>query len=230
MPTIDEFLRSLADPQPGFSAVIPPAMLAAMAIQFQCPACREPIEIDGEWAGKLVACPYCRKAVTAPLESTYVVGHVPAARPVARREGFEAVSAAEASPVPYDGRPLAGNAAAVWAVLLASASLFCLILALKTIAAHAEELKPFMDMQLIEGKSATEVSQALMDHFQGAPPGWVMLLAVCMFLTLLFWLIGLICGLIGVRRRARRKLAITSLVLSTLVPAFFLLSMFAPRA
>ena len=41
-----------------------------MAIRFQCSACTQPIEVDDEWARKAVACPYCRRTITAPGEST----------------------------------------------------------------------------------------------------------------------------------------------------------------
>lgn len=47
-----------------------------MAIQFACPSCGQPIEIDEEWADSPVSCPYCQKVVTAPGEST--VGAAPA--------------------------------------------------------------------------------------------------------------------------------------------------------
>ena len=41
-----------------------------MAIQFNCPGCRQPVEVDDEWAGQHVACPFCQRVVTAPSEST----------------------------------------------------------------------------------------------------------------------------------------------------------------
>lgn len=47
-----------------------------MAIQFACPSCGQPIEIDEEWADSPVSCPYCQKVVTAPGEST--LGAAPA--------------------------------------------------------------------------------------------------------------------------------------------------------
>lgn len=44
-----------------------------MAIQFHCPSCRQPIEIDDEHGGQSVACPYCQKVVSAPARSEPVV-------------------------------------------------------------------------------------------------------------------------------------------------------------
>lgn len=37
-----------------------------MAIQFFCAACKQPIEVDDDFANQAVTCPYCRKVVTAP--------------------------------------------------------------------------------------------------------------------------------------------------------------------
>lgn len=41
-----------------------------MAIQFACPSCRQPIEVDHEWGGQHVSCPFCERVVTAPTMST----------------------------------------------------------------------------------------------------------------------------------------------------------------
>ena len=46
-------------------------------------ACSQPIEVDEEWASRTVACPYCRKTVTAPAESTLTdLDQAPMASPV----------------------------------------------------------------------------------------------------------------------------------------------------
>lgn len=44
-----------------------------MAIQFFCVACRQPIEIDDEFANQTVTCPYCRKVVTAPAATDQTI-------------------------------------------------------------------------------------------------------------------------------------------------------------
>jgi len=55
-----------------------------MAIRFECPSCRQPIEVEDAWAGQSVACCYCHNVVTAPRESTWPAGPVPTAeRPTA---------------------------------------------------------------------------------------------------------------------------------------------------
>ena len=52
-----------------------------MSIQFPCPGCGQPIEVDSEHAGKVAACPYCQQVVNVPQESAYVTAPVPPARP-----------------------------------------------------------------------------------------------------------------------------------------------------
>jgi len=53
-----------------------------MPIQFFCPACRQPIEVDDEVANLSVTCPFCRKVITAPAASDPAVrAPLPSARP-----------------------------------------------------------------------------------------------------------------------------------------------------
>lgn len=41
-----------------------------MAIQFTCPSCDRPIEVDDELANQMITCPFCRNAASAPSAST----------------------------------------------------------------------------------------------------------------------------------------------------------------
>ncbi|UCD29497.1 MAG: hypothetical protein JSV03_03175 [Planctomycetota bacterium] len=50
-----------------------------MAIRFTCPSCQQPIEIDDEWGGQSVGCPYCKRVVTAPKSSSWPPGDIPEA-------------------------------------------------------------------------------------------------------------------------------------------------------
>jgi len=43
-----------------------------MPIQFNCSGCGQAIEVDSEFAGRLVACPFCHATVEAPSESRLV--------------------------------------------------------------------------------------------------------------------------------------------------------------
>ena len=54
-----------------------------MSIQFCCPQCQQPIEVDDEHAGRVAACPYCHHHVTVPAESTYHPQQTLIARPAA---------------------------------------------------------------------------------------------------------------------------------------------------
>ncbi len=56
-----------------------------MAIQFVCPGCSQPIEVDDEIGGRSAACPYCQHVVSVPLTSTYDSGAPVTASPVDQR-------------------------------------------------------------------------------------------------------------------------------------------------
>src|SRR5580765_4777196 len=72
-----------------------------MPIRFVCPSCQQPLEIDDQWAGQSVACPYCNRVVTAPATSTWTGGQqVPVASPA--RSAFD-------PPPPPAGSPAAGD-------------------------------------------------------------------------------------------------------------------------
>ena len=68
-----------------------------MAIQFHCPGCSQPIEVDDIHAGQTAACPYCRQVVNVPTESS--LGQAP---PVSARPAPD-VDSAGSSEAP-DGR------------------------------------------------------------------------------------------------------------------------------
>ncbi len=105
-----------------------------MAIRFQCPSCRQPIEVDDAWREQSVACPYCRNVVTAPASSTWPPGQVPVASP--SRSAFApppppGPAGAPPAFAPPGEQPAFGYAApppaaggnlAVWALILAIAS------------------------------------------------------------------------------------------------------------
>lgn len=52
-----------------------------MAIQFPCPSCSQPIEVDDEYGGQTAACPYCRRVVNVPTESPDEIRPAAMARP-----------------------------------------------------------------------------------------------------------------------------------------------------
>ena len=172
-----------------------------MAIQFQCPACKQPIEIEGDWAGKPVACPYCRKTVTAPESSTFV----PSGPPVATPLGEQAEPAWGARPE-YPRPQASGNALAGWAIMLACAAPVLFV---------AYSMLVFARIQALVGPNPTpeEARQAVMDLAEsGDLPGWLIGAFLLLIAAFGSWTAGLICGIIAVRRPARRRLAVASLV------------------
>ncbi|MBI4578167.1 MAG: hypothetical protein HY718_00600 [Planctomycetes bacterium] len=77
-----------------------------MAIRFTCPSCQQPIEVDDNWGGQSVACPYCRKVVTAPRASTWPPGDIRVASPAQPGFGGSPPLAPPAPPPGY--APTAG--------------------------------------------------------------------------------------------------------------------------
>ncbi|MCK6484613.1 MAG: hypothetical protein L6R00_10830 [Phycisphaerae bacterium] len=53
-----------------------------MAIQFRCTGCGQSIEVDDEFAGRLVGCPFCHSSVAAPAASQAIPAAVPQATPM----------------------------------------------------------------------------------------------------------------------------------------------------
>lgn len=178
-----------------------------MAIRFPCPACRQPIEVDDNWADQSVGCPYCRNVVNAPARSSWPPAGVPVASPA--RGAFappppppgypREVNPASASPLfgTSADRPAgAGPTSAAWALML---SLFTA--AVSVVGAMIWSFGLFAMATKEVGKDATQeqlqkVAQEIM--LKGAAPvspGAVTALTV-----------GIFCGI------AALSLAVRSLV------------------
>ena len=135
-----------------------------MAIRFRCGACAQPIEVDDEWASRTVACPYCRKTVTAPAESTLEdLSEVPTASPL------QAASPSPPSPQPIrHGEPLHAprtNKLAQVALILAAGSLILLFVYIIIMSQHLLELEP-----LLEAPTYAERMRAFSDLAENNPP------------------------------------------------------------
>lgn len=210
-----------------------------MAIRFQCPSCQQPIETDDEWGGKLVNCPYCRNTVTAPLQSTLEVCSAP---PPIAAEGGTVVSTASAAPdsggfspaspwpvppawpaPPYlQMPPHAAPSRRGWAIaalVLALCSLGLTLSAWVMFAPHRQELMDLHNPM----RPYMENVRAMMDYMTqtyGGMPEWYVLSVLCWLAGGTAWVAALVCGIIGVRSPAARKLATASLVLCGVIPAF----------
>jgi hypothetical protein len=191
-----------------------------MAIQFQCPGCNQPIEIDDDWASKPVACPYCRVTVTAPAESTLEPqAPPPVAKPLAA--GPEWSGETSAAPAPVATQPAKGNPYAAWAL-----GLSCLALALYVAMNIAVSVK----LQEHIGASPTpeQWRQAMADMQNewikqmetGQVPPFLGGLLLILAGTFVAWTAGLVLTVVAFQRPARRGMAIAALVLTGIIPVF----------
>ncbi len=182
-----------------------------MAIQFQCGFCKQPIEIDDEFASGAVGCPYCKKTVTAPAHSTLdSIPHIPMAS-----------AATGVAPNPTTGPyppamtpPMSRNTVAIVAFALACAMLAAMFATGAVIATHANEMRELADIMQGTGtdfKSQLDAMNSFLSSREGVPPTWLIAFSILQLLTWMFWLAALVCGLIGIRRIARRRFAIAAL-------------------
>jgi hypothetical protein len=187
----------------------------AMAIRFQCGACSQPIEVDDEWAGKAVACPYCHKTVTAPVESTLAdPSTIPTAKPlIADATDPQAPAGALFQPEVVAHHP---NRVAVAALILASILVVLMVAFMIVAGAHSLELLKLQE-EMQEGagdRSPFEVMQGFLDDYGGTPPTWIIVLAMLEFASGAVCIAALICGILGLRRPHHRPFAIVALVIA----------------
>jgi len=188
-----------------------------MAIRFQCAACGQPIEIDDEWALKAVACPYCRKTITAPAESTL---NAPAQVPVATGLAPDPANAF-ASPdgliAPPDTRR---NYCAVIALILAVAVFALLLISVAIMAGHDSELEGLANAGMNPAQQQEALSK-LREDYGGSLPVWLVVSLVMGGSTCVLWPAAAICGVIGVFRQRQRRLAVVALVIAGVELAYF---------
>lgn len=198
-----------------------------MTIQFQCSGCRQPIEIDDEWGGKQVACPYCRRTITAPEFSTLEdVGDVPVAQPAAPSISDPAADLREPPPVPAGHAPwppaspgAAGSGTiAVVALVLTLGFVACTIAYVGIMNAHMDELSSVLDPETIETNPFGAWSKFLQEEYGGRPPGWMLALSALMFGGLALWVAALVCSIIALRGSTRRGMALACLLTCAIWP------------
>lgn len=205
-------------PGPGASDTMP-----AMAIRFQCAACSQPIEVDDEWASKAVTCPYCRKAVTAPAESTLdQTSFAGSARSLLEAEatGNAAPYAPGSDPWHQSAPPAPprrSNGVAIVGFVFGAMSLFCALGYAVTFVRHGGELMEtlFPGGQMVDPMDGAE---ALTEKYDTGFPAWLVLMNCFIYGGLAAWLAGLICSIIGMTRNARKGWAVGGLVLAVLAP------------
>jgi len=130
---------------------------------------------------------------------------------------------ADAYPGPPPPPPAAapsGNLVAVSALIAMMLAIGLVVVAGMSLAPHAEELAEVAKAAQTKDRQATmEAMERLMNQHGGTPP-WLLHFSVLLMGALFAWLAGLVCGLLGLRRKRRRGLAIAALVIGGLIPVF----------
>jgi len=194
-----------------------------MSIRFRCPSCSQPIEIDDDWGSKLVACPFCRNTVTAPVESTLSVEQsVPMADTLTAPDMPVGMAPAAQYPPPFPTEAGPRNTLAIVSLVVALASATLLIVGVNVYFSNVIEI--FGEDLYTPGGDMSEQQQAVMTYIQdyfethGGPPPWMVGSMLSILAGGLGWLAAVICGGIAVARRQRRRWAIAALVICGIVP------------
>jgi len=204
-----------------------------MAIRFQCGACSQPIEVDDEWAQRAVACPYCRKTITAPSESTLGdLSRIPMATPL--MDVGSAVALPMSATNAYAKPNANANPMAVAAFILAAAMIILLLSGAMIVTSHALELEQLQkELQPMPGVDSGSQLRAVMEYIDahgGQFPGWLVAVGVLQISSMAACAAAIVCGLLALRRTARRALAVIALVSSGCVVLLFCLNFAAAFA
>ncbi len=186
-----------------------------MAIRFQCSSCSQPIEVDDEWACQPVGCPYCRRTITAPAQSTLTAVHqIPLASPLG---GSPTAAAAFA-------RGPAGHGVAVAAFVLAMVVMIAVGMATMIEvrnALEARQMKEEIHKLQAQDKSLQQAMFEYLNARGGQPPGWVLAVSLLYFTAAASCVASIVCGILGLRYAGRRPLAATALVISGTALIYF---------
>lgn len=102
-----------------------------MPIQYHCPSCGQPIEVDDDAANQPVTCPYCRRISTAPpvTAANFDAATRPAAGPSASGRPAPPANAMAGQPSPYSAQPpiAGGNKLGWWSLGLISAAVVLMV-------------------------------------------------------------------------------------------------------
>ena len=190
-----------------------------MAIRFQCSACSQPIEVDEEWAQRLVACPYCRKTITTPAETAQVdLAEIPTASPLGHADVTLADFALPQQSAELPALPSNQLAKVAFGLACAVLVFVCLYGVLGSI--HRLELEPLLQPD----RTFAEQMEAFQDYAAsrgGNLPAWLVGMSLLSFSAGLAWLATLVCGIISVRRPVNRSWAVAALIIAGLMPVVF---------
>ncbi len=200
-----------------------------MAIRFQCPACSQPIEVDDGWALKAVACPYCRKTITSPSESTLGdLSRIPMASPLIFGDAAVALPTPPVSSSAASGS--AANPTAVAAFILACLTVVLLLSGATVAYSHSLDLEQLQkELQPQPGANSGAQWQAIMAYAEahgGNFPGWMVAMGLLQLSAMAACVAAVVCGLLALRRTARRPLAVIALASCGGIVVLFCLNLF----
>ena len=204
-----------------------------MSIQFLCVSCRKPIEVDDQWAMKIVQCPYCQEQVTAPGMSTYQ----PEAPAMARQVAAGGVGSGSASSgLEYSSNPPytpsqphyaeygqaqpapKSNVVAVVSLVLAVLSLVLFIWGSTLVV---NQVSP-----ILQQGGSVQAQQAAMEKFlvdaANRQEPWILNASLLAIGGIISWIAAVVCGLIGISRPLGRGLAIAGLIVAAIPVVIFM--------
>lgn len=164
-----------------------------MAIQFSCPSCQRPIEVDDEWANSDVACPFCQKVVTTPAESTWAAG-------------------GQARPMTDDVvvAPLAPNVYGRWSLVFGITTIVIFFVMTAMIVAKA---MPRIQELAKSGATAQEAQTEVLKVIENNP-SLARAVKIGTVMQLFFSLSGTVLGVVGVTRQGlKRGTAVAGLII-----------------
>ena len=196
-----------------------------MAIQFHCPGCSQPIEVDDVYAGQTAACPYCRRVVTVPEQSS--LEHTPRipARPAEHIEDDrpEGADIYDGCSFPTPPPPVLGGLH-IGATLtpreqsarqLSIYALICTALAVLLIGTVVVGTLSVVGSQLLQAQSQPTPAEVTAATEKLAQMPW---LTAVQFGSLFFALVGLVLGVTSLlQSRQKNWRAVVSVIINGLL-------------
>lgn len=188
-----------------------------MAIQFHCVACAKPIEIDDEWAGRLVECPYCHETITAPAFSmSSSPGRARELRPADAADSGGVVMRPPLAEAPVVQAAPQRNRLGVLALVVASVGvLLGGVACMGAAATMVQQLGPQLTPEQVN---------AFMEEAMKTSAPWFVKFSLAATASFGLWVVGVVCGLIAVLREPRRA-AVAALVVSALPLVFMVIGL-----
>jgi len=188
--------------------------------------------VDDEWAQRQVACPYCRRTITAPATSTIEPLTPPTAKPLGRIGLDERTAEAAFGAAPPSGPPgtaiAEGNPYAVWALGTSIFAVLCLFgISAMILSQISGTVAPDSTSEEIQESFAELQKQWVSEAQKGKMPPVVAVLGLGTCATVMTWTAGLVLTVLALRRRARRQMSIAALVITLLLPLYLFISTIA---